>query len=369
MPRNRVHSGAVALMTLLGLAAVVGVTSATATGSAAGGDSQGGKFRIAWTHSNGPIGFNGDVFVMSADGSEQRNLTRHPADDSSPTWSPDGRKVAFLSRRDGRLEIYVVNTDGSGLKRLTHSPKGEYGPTWSPDGRKIAFLRLLRQRGELYVINADGSGERRLTPRNGTRPIWGLPVGASWSPDGRMLAFSINGDVYAINADGSGQRNLTHNPANDSFQTWLPGGRIVFSSDRNGSNEVYVVNANGGGLRNLSRDWGQSPSGYWVAWSPSGEKVAFSFRPGAAMRDGALYVMNADGSGRRKLLNRGVQQDLPLVWSPDERSIAFVRGILGGWERGSGEIFVINTDGSGLQRLTRRTGQDFSPVWSPRRTG
>jgi Tol biopolymer transport system component len=375
MPRNRVRPGAAALVTLFGSAAVLGVSSATATGSGLGGRSQEGRFQIAWTHSNGPWNTNGEIFVMNADGSGQRNLSRHPAHDFYPAWSPDGRKIAFLSRRDGRLEIYVVNADGTGLRRLTNSPRGEYGPTWSPDGRKIAFLRLLRQRGELYVMNADGSGERRLVPRNGTRPIWSFS-GAAWSPDGRMLAFSTkrNGsfDVYVINADGTGERNLTHNPANDYFHTWLPGRRIVFSSDRDGTgakavdNRLYLMNADGSGLRNLSREWGP---GHWgsptpvVAWSPSGGQVIFASSPN---NNGSLYVMNADGSGRRKLVER-MKGDEPPVWSPDGRRIAFLRH-LGSWERGSVEIFVVNVDGSGLQRLTRRPWHDDSPVWSPVRT-
>jgi Tol biopolymer transport system component len=141
----------------------------------------------------------------------------------------------------------------------------------------------------------------------------------------------------------------------------LPGGRVLFSSDRDGSHGFYVMNANGGGLRNLSRDWGQSPRGYWVAWSPGGEKVAFAF-------DGSLQMMNADGSGRRKLVDH-VQYDIAPVWSPDGRRIAFERHILGGWERGSREIFTVNVDGSGLQRLTRRPGHDDFPVWSPVPTG
>ena len=365
MTRNRFRPGAVAFIALFGLAGVLAVSSATAT------ESGPGRFQIAWTHSSsGPSWTNGEVFVMNADGSGQRNLSRHVAGDSDPAWSPDGRKIAFLRRRDGNQEIYVVNADGSGLQRLTNSVKWEFAPAWSPDGRKIAFTRLTRWNGGLFVMNADGSGQRRLTYARG----WSFPGGAAWSPDGRLLAFSAHNDgdyeLYVINADGSRQRNLTRNPARDDFHNWLPDGRIIFASDRDGKDDLYVMNADGSGLRNLSRDWGQDLRRYfwpWVILSPTGEKVAFVVGPHPSMSDGLLYVMNVDGSGRRKLAN-GVKQDIPPVWSPDGRRIAFERD-LGGWERGSREIFVVNADGSGLQRLTRRPGHDDSPVWSPARTG
>jgi Tol biopolymer transport system component len=263
-----------------------------------------------------------------------------------------------------------VNPDGSGLRNLTRSPEHEFATAWSPDGRKIAFTRsrdyFRRGNVALYVINADGSGQRRLTQTRGRHdgnPVWSYPWSAVWSPDGRMIAFATkrdgNFDVYILNADGSGLRNLTRNPGRDFFQAWLPDGRIAFSSDRGGDAELYVLNADGSGLRNLTRELGLEARA--VAWSRSGEKVAF-------VRDRSLYVMNADGSGRSKVADVGGGQPAAPAWSPDGRKLAFSKS-LGAWERGSIEIFVVNTDGSGLRRLTRRPGHDYGPVWSPALTG
>ena len=77
-----------------------------------------------------------EVYVMNADGSGQRNLSRHPARDGSPAWSPDGRRIAFVSLRDGQSEVYVMNVDGSGQRRLTRSPAVDWAPAWSPGQKK-----------------------------------------------------------------------------------------------------------------------------------------------------------------------------------------------------------------------------------------
>ena len=82
---------------------------------------------------------NYEVYVINADGSGLKKLTDHPADDSGPVWSPDGKQIAFTSSRDGYLEIYVMNADGSDLKNLTNNPADDTSPAWSPDSRQIAF--------------------------------------------------------------------------------------------------------------------------------------------------------------------------------------------------------------------------------------
>jgi Tol biopolymer transport system component len=229
MSANRIrHFGAVGLVVTVGLAASSGAASAPATGSRQATDSAQARSKIAFTRgSNSPTSRPSlrppdGIYVMNADGSGKRFLTRYA---SLYAWSPDGRKIAFVSRRErcqsapstgspyicGNAEIYVMNADGTGQRNLTRSPANAYysSAAWSPDGRKMAFVSDRDGNAEIYVMNANGSAQRRLT-RNPASD--GGPV---WSPDGRKIVF-VSGagelessGVYVMNADGSGQVNLT----------------------------------------------------------------------------------------------------------------------------------------------------------------
>lgn len=105
--------------------------------------------------------------------------------DWAPAWSPDGQTIAFVSNRDGNMEIYAVSPDGSNLRRLTSHEADDWAPAWSPDGRRIAFWSE-REGGvaEVYVMDADGSNVRRIT--SGAHGDWNL----AWSPDGRRIAYT-----------------------------------------------------------------------------------------------------------------------------------------------------------------------------------
>jgi Tol biopolymer transport system component len=112
-------------------------------------------------------GLGEPIYVVKADGSRLRNLTPKPVGAyADPAWSPDGRKIAFVSDRDGNSEVYVMNANGSGQRSLTRNPAFDADPAWSADGRKIAFVSNRDGSYGIYIMNADGSGQRRLAQRS-----------------------------------------------------------------------------------------------------------------------------------------------------------------------------------------------------------
>src|SRR5215218_3820101 len=170
----------------------------------------------------GKIAFhrNGEIYVMNADGSEQTNISNNPAFDGYPHWSPDGKKIAFMTSRDGiNYEIYVMNADGTSQTRLTNNADLDAEPIWSPDGTKIAFRSdRYNHNYQIYVMNADGSEQTNIS--NNTA----ADIHPDWSPDGTEIAFISSRDyqVYVMNADGSEQTNISNNPAVHDNPDWGP---------------------------------------------------------------------------------------------------------------------------------------------------
>ena len=180
---------------------------------------------------------NGEAWVVGA----IRRLTNDSDWDWKPSWSPDGRHIAFQSSRAGNYEIYVMDSDGSNPHRLTDHPAADWFPSWSPDGRHIAYVSERDGKPKIYVIGSDGSNPRNLT-NDSDRHYY-----PSWSPDGRHIAFESerdgNWEIYVMDSDGSNPRRLTDHPAEDKYPSWSPDGRhIAFQSSRDhGNYEIYVM--------------------------------------------------------------------------------------------------------------------------------
>ena len=250
---------------------------------------------------------NSEIYVMDADGNNQIRLTNHPEADSQPSWSPDGRRIAFVSNRNGGIiQIYVMDSNGKNVKLLTNGILGSY-PAWSPDGQTIAYNGrekddwVEEEHSGIILIAPDGSNRRILA---GDIPV--ADSEPAWSPDSQRIAFvswreDWTGDIGVMDADGRNPKRLTHTPNNERHPAWSPdGSKIAFTTVLEEDFVLSVMDADGTNQRILTEEVldGRMQLIFHPAWSPDGRTIAYYFGQGL---DRGIHLITADGEYLKRL--------------------------------------------------------------------
>ncbi|MFH1710743.1 MAG: hypothetical protein ABH840_00355 [Nanoarchaeota archaeon] len=317
------------------------------------------------------------LWIMNADGSSKERLTESYTESAYPDWSPDGKKILFISIRDNRRDIYCVNLDNKKTPKELISTGGKnLCPQWSSDGNQFAFVsNLAGGVSEICVSNLELGRINRFYQRTKGANAEGYMC---WSPDGKKIAFIAHEDknleIKVMNADGSELRSLTNHFGFETTFCWSPDSkRIAFTSysrEENpvrGEPDIYSINVDSTGLQRLTSDPDIDTD---PVYSPDGKKIAFtSYRDKKEYGYSTeIYVMNSDGSNQINLTKNGGDDDDPQ-WSPDGKKIAFVSGRIAKGESGlisPKKIYIMDADGNNVNLLTPTEGykDSFLPRWS-----
>jgi Tol biopolymer transport system component len=282
-----------------------------------------------------------------------QRLTTNPSTNIRPSFSPDGKRIAYQSNRSGLFEIYVVDADGQNERRVSPGDHDDRHPNWSPDGQALAVDSGTDAQREIWTVDV-ASGARRQVSR-----LAGIASFPSWSPDGSQLSFFFYQagtlDLMAIGADGSNPRAIQPAIASEKQSqctfachapAWSPdGSRLAYASTTSPS-EVWTMRASDAGdLQRISPD-GRTGSSHFPAYLPDGRLlyVTEHITPGRAWTD--VWAVRPDAPGPPQPLLQDVQAQGPFDFSSDGSAMLFAspRG-------GNFDIYSVELNDAGKQAL------------------
>lgn len=246
-----------------------------------------------------------NIILVSDTGEFISKITDDSFNNFAPELSPDGKKIAFYSNRDGDYDIYTVNTDGTDLKNITNNDSGDFMPKWSNDSKQICYSSDEAGFTGVYIINFDGTEKTQIVKNNAEN------AGAIWSTDNKGLIYVSNEegnfDIYSIGIEGNKKIKLTNDEYFEETLSLSPdGSKVLYSAGQidNTVFEVFVLDLNNLKISQLTNNmsYGRMP-----LWAEGGNKIIFSSDMEGYSE---IYIMNSNGTGLKNLTNNDIDDYL-----------------------------------------------------------
>ncbi|MEN3038873.1 MAG: S9 family peptidase [Candidatus Kryptonium sp.] len=317
-----------------------------------------------------------DIYLISIDGKEKIQLTKGEGSNYSPAWSPDGKKLAFISTRDGEPQVYIMEIETGMMKKMTNIALGADGVIWSPDGKYLAFVSQVypdcpdndcnlkrekeretskvkakiftslpfriwnrwidNKRSHLFTVDVKTGRVVDITPGDyDTPPIdLGGKIDYAFSPDGKeicfvrntdtMIAISTNNDLFVTTPDGGNIKRITTNKANDNQPVYSPDGKYIayraqfragFESDKY---RLMLYEKETGKIINLTENFDRSVEE--VIWSPDGKFIYFTAEDQGY---NSIYRVDVKTGEIKQITEKSYNTEISIT--PDGRFLVFKR--------------------------------------------